>query len=324
MHPLGKVTLFTALIAITISLAGICVYPTVQSDSQGEAMAQQISQETKAAKGFGADQARVDSQITLMIPNGQAAEVYRYLKARYVAQNGLLQDQFPGMKLSGKQMSDVSVFTDLYFDTPALDLYRQSNSCRQRKRLNTTHPDDRKNGRELVQMKVTPKDNFTLRNELKYEVKPSTRRRTNDDVHPLLRQIDHNQRADFKQVYANAGVDAYALRLVLTIQQTRSRGYLDLDGKNILSFSVDEGGANLLWAKGGFASVDLGLVEVAYTEADEAMRKTMWAIRTAIIDDLRRQFPDLQQNTESKYSIVLAQLIQQIPLIPLLLRFRLL
>jgi len=89
---------------------------------------------------------------------------------------------------------------------------------------------------------------------------------------------------------------------------------------NIFSFSVDEGSARVLWAKGSFSSVDLGLVEIAYTEANEARREQMWAIRDAIVDDLLRRFPALAQNDDSKYSIVLAQLVQKLPLLPWMIR----
>jgi hypothetical protein len=323
MNPVAKAAAAAISAAAVLALASWLAYPSVQIDDVAEVMAQQISQETKAAKGFGSDQSRVDSQITLAIPAGRAQDVYQYLKGKYVAQDRLLEDQFPGARLSGKQMSDVSQFTDRYFDTPSLDLYRHKNSCRYRKRINTTHPDDRKNGRELVQMKVTPPGKFDLRNELKYEVKRSTRSKTIDDVHPVLQLIDKDLRADFRQVYAAAGIDAYALRHIFTIEQTRSRGYLDLNGKNFMSFSVDEGAAWSLGSRGVFASVDLGLVEVAYTEADAATRKQMWEIRDAIVADLLRQFPDLRQNSDSKYAIVLDQLMRKIPVLPLLLRLRL-
>jgi hypothetical protein len=66
--------------------------------------------------------------------------------------------------------------------------------------------------------------------------------------------------------------------------------------------------------------VDLGLVEIEYTEADEARRKKIWEIRDAIIKDLQDQFPGLTRTTNSKYGIVLTKLMQEIPLIPALFR----
>ncbi|MEO6710234.1 MAG: hypothetical protein ABIP42_11705, partial [Planctomycetota bacterium] len=71
-----------------------------------------------AARGFGTDSARVDSQITLKIPTARADEVYEYLKSRYVGRSDILAEQFPGHHLHGQAMSDLSIFTDRYFDTP--------------------------------------------------------------------------------------------------------------------------------------------------------------------------------------------------------------
>jgi hypothetical protein len=280
-----------------------------------------IHHERHAARGFGADSARVDSQITFRIPDGKAGAVYEYLKGKYVGQSGVLADRFPSLDLHGQPMSDVSLFTDQYFDTPTLTLYRTRNSARHRIRINTTNPEDRKSGRELVQLKVTPPGEFTLRNEFKYKVEAhSASQKSFDDVHPLLRLVSKPQRDDFKKVFKDARIDPYSLAHVFTIRQTRSRGYLNWGDTNIMSFSVDEGSAGVLWAQGRFASVELGLVEVAYTEADDARRQKMWEIRDAIVEDLLQQFPDLKQTTNSKYGIVLSQLIQQMPMLPLVFR----
>ena len=102
------------------------------------------------ATGFGSDGGRIDSQITLKIPESQADAVYNYLKSKYAPEKMIMTEQFPGVRLIGQEMSDVSVFTDQYFDTPNLDLYKNKNSARYRLRINTTHPDDKKNGRQLV------------------------------------------------------------------------------------------------------------------------------------------------------------------------------
>ncbi|HTF88167.1 MAG TPA: hypothetical protein VK843_07130 [Planctomycetota bacterium] len=274
--------------------------------------------EQHAARGFGTDSARVDSQITLKIPTARADEVYEYLKSKYVGRSDILPEQFPGNHLHGQEMSDLSIFTDRYFDTPTLQLHANKNSVRHRSRINTTNPTDRKSGRELVQMKVTPPGEFTLRNELKYEV-DRDHAVTGSEPHPLIGLISGKLRLDFKKVFADAGIDPYALRHIFTIVQTRRRGYVNWDDKNIFSFSVDQGSANILWAEGSFSSVDMGLVEIAYTEADPERRRQMWAVRDAIVQDLQARFPELVQNSDSKYSIVLDQIQVQLPLLPLLL-----
>lgn len=296
-------------------------YPTVdESDSLPFA----VSGESHGAQGRGTDSARVDSQVTLRIPNEQADAVYEYLRDKYVGRDNVLKERFPDLHLYGQNMSDTSTFVDEYFDSPLLQLYRNRNSARYRQRLNTTDPEDRKSGRELVQMKVTPPGRFDLRNELKYDVKPSRKLKTPDDLHPLIGLIDKSERDNFKKVFTDVGINPTSLSHVFTVTQTRRRGYLNWDQANILSFSVDQGTASILWATGRFTSVDLGIVEIAYTEADPAKREALWQIRDAIVKDLVEHFPALTVNSDSKYSIVLQQLLQQIPMIAALFRFHLL
>jgi hypothetical protein len=316
-----KIAVAVIVVAIgAVAIGSWYCYPEIPPEGDGSAEIE-VNQEKHEATGFGKEAARVDSQITFKIPDGQADAVYEYLKGKYVAQKGILKEQFPALEITGKQMSDASNFTDSYYDTPTLALYRNKNSCRHRTRLNTTNPDeDRKSGRELVQMKVTPPGQFTMRSEVKFKCDEPRKPKDADDYHPLIRRIDPDLRADFKQTYADAKLNAFELQHIFTIEQLRRRGYIDLAGKNIMSFSVDTGKAHFWWAEGHFASVDFGLVEVAFTQATEEQRKQMWAIRDAMIADFKAKFPGVTQNSRSKYQIVLEQLMHQIPVIPLAIR----
>jgi hypothetical protein len=322
--PRKKVRLiFLCALGAVLLLIGVWQY-MVHTTPKRQVVSFSVNQDSHAARSFGTDSARVDSQITLSIPPDQVDAVYEYLWETYGGKDHLLQTTFPNIRLSGQPQTDISIFTDQYFDTPHLDLYYNQNSARYRFRVNTTNPDDRKSGRELVQVKATPPGAFDLRTELKYEVKANkTKYEGVDDRHPLIRLIKNAQREDFKKAFTEATIDPYSLRHIFTIVQERRRIYLNWDTQNFLSFSVDRGGGNFLWARGSFASVDLGLVEIAYTEADETKRKSMWEIREAILKDLQEKFPDLSINSESKYAIVLKQLIEQIPFLPTLVKYRL-
>jgi hypothetical protein len=283
------------------------------------ARAQEQIDQAPHASGFGTEGGRIDSQVTLKVPEGHADAVYNYLRSKYAPGKTIIMPQLPGVRLVGQEMSDVSVFTDQYFDTPNLDLYKNKNSVRYRLRINTTHSQDRKNGRELIQVKLTPPGRFDLRNEVKYKVKS-----TADDIlrggQPFVRLIGGGKRSDFIEMFTKAGIDAYTLQHILTISQTRSRVYVNWGDKNIVSFSVDQGDARILWARGRFASVDVGLQEKTYTEADESKRKIMWQIRDAMTEDLVKRFPELAVNSDSKYSIVLDDIIKQIIYVPTLIK----
>lgn len=283
-----------------------------------------FNQDSRSSRGFGTESARIDSQITLSIPQGKAPEVYAYLRKYYAESDERLRQQFPDLPLTGGDPIDVSLFTDRYFDTPDLELYGSGNTVRHRNRINTTNPEDRKSGRHLVQVKVTPPGRFDLRTELKFEVQPSKKYRNEDDAHPLISLVERVQRSDLKAALRRIGIDPFRLQPVLTIKQQRSRVYLFWGRENFLSFSVDEFAARSLWATGQASSIDIGLVENVYTQADEAKRDAMWAIRDEIVRDLRKKFPDLQVNSTEKYTIIMTQIEEQLPFIRFLLRHRLL
>lgn len=270
------------------------------------------NQDAHATSGnFGTDFSRIDSQITLKIPEGKAQEVYAYLRENYVDQNRL-KEVFPKLKLGGEKQADISEFTDDYFDTNYLDLYQTNNTVRFRNRENTVNQADPKSGKELVQVKITPADRFDLRNELKFKVAKAKNKPPKSQTRTVLFDlIDPTLKDDFK--IAVAPMNPYSLRQILTFKQTRNRVYLDWDQKNFLSFSVDEGEAGIWWAKGKISSVDIGLVETAYTEADETKREQMREIDEWVIKDLQSHFPELVKNSEDKYVIILSQLIEQIP-----------
>lgn len=319
-------TLIALMVCAVLFIVGLFVFypyhPTDYATISGTRVIT-TNQVTHEATGFGTGSARVDSQITLKIPQGQAQEVYQYLKNKYSGKSNIMKDQFPSININGQPQDDMSIFTDEYYDTPKLDLYNNQNSTRHRTRVNTTNPEDRKSGRELVQVKVTPPGKFDIRTELKFEVKPPKNAQPGgDDNHPLLHLVKSDQRIDFKNVFKDAGLDPFTLKKIFTIRQTRSRVYINMDTQNIMSFSVDEGGAGILWASAQFSSVDVGLVEVAYTEAGAQKREMMWNIRDALVKDLKKQFPDLIVNNDSKYGIILDALIQKIHVIPLLIKWR--
>ena len=111
---IGLLSVAVVLAAASAGSAAIrYCHPTIEVDA-GDAPDFALSQGQHAARGYGADSARVDSQITFRIPDGQAGAVYEYLKRKYVGQSGILKEQFPDIDLHGQEMSDVSIFTDEY------------------------------------------------------------------------------------------------------------------------------------------------------------------------------------------------------------------
>lgn len=317
-----KTTIILASAVLVFIAAGGFLFIRSQQSTATKLTANPFNQAPHSSTGFGTDSARVDSQVTLRIPEGQAQAVYDYLRKTYVDSNELLKKSFPQLNLTGENRVDISDFTDDYFDTRNLDLYTNNNSARYRYRINTTDAADRKSGRELVQIKVTPPDDFMTRTEVKFDVQSPEKGTVNSDRHgSLVNSVVSTQRADFEKAFTAIGLDAHKLRYILTNQQKRSRVYLDWDTTNFLSFSVDEGSTSLLWAKAHITSIDVGLVENVYTAADEAKRQTLGDIRNFVLQDLKDHFPELTQTSQEKYGILLDQLISQISMIKTLIKW---
>ncbi|HEY4509074.1 MAG TPA: hypothetical protein VJC13_02205 [Candidatus Paceibacterota bacterium] len=314
------------LIVITLSflyILGVKPYPERKNVLVEETFG--FNQNTHAA-GYGINAARVDSQITLSIPQKQADKVYQYLRDTYIDHMDLMKQRFPDLNITGENKMDVSEFTDEYYDTSNLDLDKSQNSARYRSRINTTNAEDPKSGRELVQVKATPMGQFDLRTELKFKVETnvlSQKNATRDDMAPLLKLVDKAERGDFKKALETIGLNPYNLHHIFTIRQKRSRVYIDLSQQNFLSFSVDQGEASKLLATGKFFSVDIGLVEDVYTPANQKERDIMWAIRDFMVEDLKNKFPELKETAISKYSIVLDQIRNKIPYFDLLVKYNL-
>lgn len=273
-----------------------------------------VSQDAHAS-GFGSEGARVDSQITLAMPDNKVDEVYQYLRDTYGTHDNLLKNAFPDLDLNGQSQEDVSEFVDDYYETPDFDFFHSMSSVRHRHRSNLVNPEDVKNGRELIQVKTTPFGRFDLRTEVKFLVQP-----LKDDIHPLVGIVDDKQRTDFKNVLTNIGINPYNLRHIFSLRQVRRRVYLNWGTENFFSFSVDTGEARMLWGVGKFASVDLGLVEKVYTPAGVEKREKMVEIKNFILKDLQDHFPYLAQNSDDKYNIIINQLSSQIPKFKLLFK----
>src|SRR5215211_3016808 len=101
----------------------------------------------ETARGFNVD--RIESEDKLTIPADQAEEVSAYLK-HYVDDPSFLKGISPALSA----IWSVEWFVDRYFDTPQLDLRARGHGIRHRTRTNLTNEQDRKSGRELMQIKL--------------------------------------------------------------------------------------------------------------------------------------------------------------------------
>jgi len=302
-----------------------------QASGAGETVTVYKKGDPNAAHGFGVgiEAVRKENDDVIAIPLGKADDVYNYIKDKYYNHTNFLKAQYPDLHLTAKIEDDS--FSDDYFDTPNLDLFAKENSLRHRTRIDLGNSLDPKNGRELVQLKLSHDvHNAEVRDEYKFAVQPhptnfyKKRVRNLDAVHPLIAVIPPKQRTQFEQEVLKLDIDPYRLRSIFTLTQHRRRVYIYWDDVFIVSLSVDEANVNRLWTHISFSGMEQQLNEIPYTQGDDASKQKMIEIRKTIIDDLKANKPYVTVNQTPKYVEGFDLLEQHMPFLRTLIRWNIL
>jgi hypothetical protein len=272
----------------------------------------------ETAHGF--DVERIESEDKLAIPADKAEELSSYLKG-YVDDPSLLKKLDPSLSATWS----VEWFVDRYFDTPRLDLLAQGHGIRHRSRVNLTNQEDRKSGRQLMQIKLNRgnPDEPLNRTEIKFKVEHPGNAKVPDDLHPALGIIERGQRELFKERVRELGIDPYELRPVLTLQQERRRVYISEGDAPLMTLSLDFVTSHRLYKSIELVELEPELNEIGYTEAGPARRAHMESVREAIMADLRERFPDMHRDLTPKYNKVFNAFADGIPFLSYLIRFNL-
>lgn len=262
-----------------------------------------------SAHGFNV--VRIEQEDKITVPREQYDEVWQYLK-------DYLIDDTTALKKLDPQLTSFAYeeyFIDEYYDTPSLQMLARQSSVRHRRRANLTNPDDRKNGRELMQIKLNDiSDNELNRGEIKFEIEYPEKIVHPEDAHPLLGIVKPGHRKDLKQRLAEFGVDPYAMRPVLTVKDIRRRIYVRRNGQPFLSVSLDNASSDIMWAKWRFVEIEPELNEIPFTEGDAATQQHMVEVNTAIIGALMTKFPNLKRDLTPKYNKAFNYAASRIPL----------
>ena len=276
-------------------------------------------EEDMSAAGF--DNQRIEQEEKLYVPLDKAEEVWNFLYQQYVVDVSHLRS----LDSLLTSYSDQEQFTDVYYDTPTLQMYGMQSGVRHRKRVNLTNPNDRKSGRELMQIKLNHiTSNKLERGEIKYAIEYPTQLNDRLDRHPMLGIIKKSHRPLFMARLAGIGVDAVSMRQVLTVHDLRTRVYMLRDNKPFISISFDRVHSNIWWANADFVEIEPELNEIAFTDADPQMRKYMESVLAKIVTEVREKFPYVQSNLTPKYNKSFDQMHAQLPFLRLLVRANLL
>ncbi|MCB0581862.1 MAG: CYTH domain-containing protein [Phaeodactylibacter sp.] len=247
----------------------------------------------------GFDAMRIENEIKLAVPNEIVDSVWNYLKARYDNDNLFLKEFDAGF--STKIAEDF--FIDQYYDNEEMQLLKRQFGVRHRSRYVLTDQTDRKNGRQLLQVKVNDiDDNMLNRAEYKYPIKFYGTPNTPIEGHPLFRKIHQDHRKALAERLHEFGIDAFSLFPTIKIEQLRRRVYVSLNGNSFATMTLDGVTASFSGQSTHYTELELELNEINYTLGDSTARAKMEAINESIKGDLLATFPSIKQDQTPKYN----------------------
>lgn len=269
-----------------------------------------LAQQETVNNAGGYNAPRIEEEEKLSFPGDKAGEVWDFLVNHFVNDQKYLTSIDP---LLSATTSD-EYFFDTYFDTPDLQLLAMSSGIRHRERSNLTDKSDVKNGRELIQIKVSGiSDNNLQRTEYKFKViKPDNNGEIKEDL-PILALVDLAQLADFKNRVASLGLDANKLKKILTLEDYRQRIYINYNQKTFISLSLDHVQSTLCGKKTEFWEIEPEINEVVFTSADETGRQHLEEINNKFIKEIKDKFPYIQSDLRPKYNKTFEGLEKQLP-----------
>ena len=296
---------FSAVLAVSLSF----------SPAPASVLLPQSQEDETDAHGY--DKLRIEQEDKLFVPLEIADEVWKWLEHRYVEDPEYLKGLDPRFTASWSE----ELFTDVYFDTPTLQLYDMQSGVRKRKRVNLSNPEDVKSGRELMQIKVNDlSDNVRERGEIKFEIEYPFNPTSEEDRHPMLGVVKPEHREPFKKRLTELGLDPMSMKPVLTVVDTRRRVYLKVDGKAFMSISHDSAQSDLWWGHGQICEIEPELNEIGFTEADAETRAYMETVLDKVVADILTQFPQIQRDLTPKYNKFFDRLEEDVPFLRALVR----
>ncbi|HEX6813668.1 MAG TPA: CYTH domain-containing protein [Planctomycetota bacterium] len=241
---------------------------------------------------------RIEDEVKLRVPQDQVEAVWQWLVQRYGDCAWLARDGHTFQATFGDER-----FVDTYYDDPSLSLLQRNSGVRHRQRDVLAGSAAAKDGRALLQIKLSRDDPSGLaRTEIKFKVDPPAELRTAEDQHPMLGLVSRKDRAAVKSRLLEIGLDPIAMRPLVTVEQVRRRVYV-ADGEGALATvtldqcNCSDYGTDLHWTE-----IELELNEIRFTQSKPEQRTWMKGVQTAIQQDLQAKFPAIVQDQTPKYT----------------------
>lgn len=253
---------------------------------------------------------RVENEYKIKVPKEQTEELWVFFKKNFApeSESFFLRKYDPAFSVTFAE----EYFQDVYYDTSKLDMVRMQSGIRHRTRVNPDNPDDRKHGRQLVQIKLKRNDGKAEnRTEVKYPVIEDT---TQMDSAPPIGLIKKGKREEFSKQLEEVGISPYGLKEILTLSQKRRRVYISLKGVAFATITLDECVSKKWWKTYQATEIEMEINEIGYTNANPKERKYMEKMTSVMKDHLLKSFPDAKVDQTPKYNKVFNFFESELPL----------
>ncbi len=244
-------------------------------------------------------QKRIETEYKLSIPASKLDTVWKYLKDKYSDNKLFLKSSDSGFYVL---ISD-EYFKDIYFDNNQLQLLSGKNGIRYRTRKVLSDSNNRKNNRELIQIKISSANGDDLtREEYKYHVAHYNTQESAEDGHSFLGLIKRKDRSEVIEKLKLLNIDAYSLKPTVLVNQNRKRICINKGEATIYGISLDEVTAEYNDQHSNFIEVEIEVNEIEFTNADLAGRRQMEKIIGEIKSQILQDFPEIKLDQLPKYN----------------------
>lgn len=251
---------------------------------------------------------RIETEYKLSTPDSLIDQVYKYLNETYAEKNIFLNN----IDTACNAVFSDEKFSDIYFDNYQFQLVKNENGIRYRIRKVLSDPLNRKNNRELIQVKIsgTSKNDLT-REEYKYHVEHSENETENN--YSILGLVEVHKRVEVSEKLKKIGVQIASLHPFIKIGQERKRICFNKDGITVFGISLDHVTAQYKKHTTHFTEIEIEVNEIAYTNADSLYRTEMERTIEKIKKDILVHFETIKQDQTPKYNKGYNKLKQEYP-----------
>jgi|GEM_PF-872407 hypothetical protein len=249
------------------------------------------------ASGF--DKMRVENEAKLSVPDAITEKVWEYMEQNFHKDLSKLL----AIDSAFSSTTAEDIFVDQYYDNDDFQLLEGQSGVRHRTRTVLTDEENRKNGRELLQIKLNDiNQNELSRGEVKYPIEHLDKKSEKWDYHPLLGIVEKAYRQDVVDQLATVKIDAESLYPTVKITQNRRRVYVLHKGLPYSTLTLDMVEGEYEGKKTKFTELELELNEINYTESDSSTRVMMEKTNALFKDDIMAAFPEIKQDQTPKYN----------------------